>query len=137
MKTLEKRIGFVASCFDMGPHAGHIEYIKYAKQNCDYLVAGLHIDPSKERPTKNKPILTIYERYIALEANKYIDEIVPYETEAELHEILLLKNVTHRFLGSDYFDKVFTGSNLDHIQNIFLERRHSISSSDLRKRVTR
>lgn len=132
-----RKIGFVASCFDIGPHAGHIEYIKFAKQNCDYLVAGLHIDPSKERPTKNKPILSIYERFIALEANKYIDEIVPYETEAELLEILLLKNITHRFLGSDYSSKNFTGSHYEHIENIFLERRHSISSSELRKRVSK
>lgn len=126
-----KKIGFIASCFDIGPHAGHIEFIRFAKEHCDYLVAGLHVDPSKERPEKNKPLYPIHERFIILQSNKYIDEVLPYETESDLLKILMIKNVNLRFLGSDYKDKFFTGK-LAHIETIYFDRNHDLSSSKIR-----
>lgn len=118
----------------MGAHAGHVEFIKFAKSQCDYLLVGLHVDPSKERPAKNVPLYPIHQRHIILTSNKYIDEIIPYETEKDLEEILLLKNVTTRILGSDYKDKSFTG-NFPHIETVFFERRHSVSSSGIRSKL--
>jgi glycerol-3-phosphate cytidylyltransferase len=131
-----KKIGFIASCFDMGPHAGHAEFIKFAKLNCDYLICGLHVNPQLERPEKNKPLYPLHERFIILSQNKFIDEILPYETEADLIKILLLKNVNVRILGSDYKDKFFTGR-LAHIETVYFERNHDVSSSAIRKIISK
>lgn len=128
------RIGFIAGCFDMGAHAGHVEFIKFAKSVCDHLIVGLHVNPKIERPNKNEPLYPLHQRHIILTSNKYIDEIIPYETEKDLVEILLLKNVNVRILGSDYKGKEFTGK-FDHIETVFFERRHNVSSSGIRSKL--
>ena len=56
------RIGFTASTFDL-LHAGHVQMLRDAKSQCDYLMVGLQIDPSVDRKEKNAPIQTIVERY--------------------------------------------------------------------------
>lgn len=128
------KVGFVASCFELGPHAGHLTMLREARQNCDYLVVALHVDPSAERPQKNKPSQPVSERYLQLASCKYVDEIIPYETEAELINIILLVMPHIRFLGSDYEGKPFTGDKLD-IPIHFCKRNHTVSSSGLRKKV--
>ena len=131
------KIGIVAGAFDL-LHTGHILMMKEAKEVCDYLICALHVDPSLERATKNKPIQSVYERFIQLEAVKYIDEIIPYETENELFVILLSKNVNIRILGGDYVGNNFTGDELVYSQVMevhFCKRSHSYSTSELRNRI--
>ena len=105
------KVGFVASCFDL-LHAGHCLMLKDAKRQCDHLVAGLQVDPSVDRPNKNKPILSLEERRILLQSNRYVDEIIEYSTEEELTDILenLLPDVATtegRLLLVDYTAKKF------------------------------
>ena len=129
-----ERVGIVASCFDLF-HAGHILMLMEAKDHCDRLIVALQSDPSVDRPDKNKPVQALSERYIQLEACKYVDQIVPYDTEADLYNLLAGYDWDVRFLGMDYIDREeFTGSDLD-IPIHYCARRHNYSSSGLRERI--
>ena len=129
-----ERVGIVASCFDLF-HAGHILMLMEAKDHCDRLIVALQSDPSVDRPEKNKPVQALSERYIQLEACKYVDQIVPYDTEADLYNLLAGYDWDVRFLGMDYIDREeFTGSDLD-IPIHYCARRHNYSSSGLRTRI--
>ena len=130
----ETKIGFTCSCFDL-LHAGHILMLKDAKAQCDKLIVGLQTDPTLDRPEKNKPIQSFEERKIQLEAVKYVDEVIIYETENDLYELLykLMPNV--RILGTDYEYKYFTGIDL-HIPIYFHKRDHDYSTSSLREKIT-
>ena len=138
LKTDGKKIGITFSTFDM-LHAGHIAMLSEAKNHCDYLIAGLQTDPTIDRPdTKNKPIQSIVERQIQLAACRYVDEVVVYQTEQDLLDLLLILPVDVRILGVEYKDISFTGlSECRHrgIELVFNGRDHSFSSSNLRKRV--
>jgi glycerol-3-phosphate cytidylyltransferase len=126
--------GITASTFDL-LHTGHIIMLKEAKEVCDYLICALHVDPSIERPEKNKPIQSLYERYIQLQSVKYVDEIIPYETENELLTILQSNQIDIRIIGEDYYDKSFTGRDIEEIKIHFNKRKHNYSSTDLRNRI--
>jgi len=129
-----ERVGIVASCFDLF-HAGHILMLMEAKEHCDRLIVALQSDPTIDRPDKNKPVQALSERYIQLEACKYVDQIVPYDTEADLYNLLAGYDWDVRFLGMDYIDRTeFTGSDLD-IPIHYCSRRHNYSSSSLRERI--
>ena len=129
----KKNVGFTCSCFDL-LHAGHILMLKDAKEQCDYLIVGLQTDPTIDRPSKNQPIQTLEERNIQLEAVKYIDEIIIYETEKDLYLLLKKINPDIRILGSDYKGKKFTGDDLE-IKIYFHSRTHNYSSTNLRKKI--
>jgi glycerol-3-phosphate cytidylyltransferase len=137
LKAQGLRIGFTASQFDM-LHAGHVAMLSEAKNHCDYLIAGLQNNASWDRPEKNAPIQSIVERQIQLAATRYVDEIVVYNTEKDLEDILLTLPIDVRILGVEYQDKEFTGKDICNKRNIkliFNSRDHSFSSSSLRKRV--
>jgi glycerol-3-phosphate cytidylyltransferase len=137
LKSQGLRIGFTASQFDM-LHAGHVAMLSEAKNHCDYLIAGLQNNASWDRPEKNEPIQSIVERQIQLAATRYVDEIVVYNTEKDLEDILLTLPIDVRILGVEYQDKEFTGKDICNKRNIkliFNSRDHSFSSSSLRKRV--
>ena len=125
--------GFTCGAFDL-LHPGHILMLKEIKDQCDFLIVGLHSDPSSDRPEKNKPIETIEERLIRLEACKYVDEIVIYNTEDDLYKLLKELKPDIRFIGADWKDKHFTGDDLP-IKVVFNTRDHGYSSSSLRKRI--
>tara|TARA_R110002074_G_scaffold104332_2_gene225282 strand:+ start:5006 stop:5434 length:429 start_codon:yes stop_codon:yes gene_type:complete len=130
-------VGFTASTFDL-LHAGHVAMLREAKDQCDYLICGLQIDPSVDRPEKNGPIQTIVERYSQLSAIKYVDEILVYATEQDLLDILTMYKIDVRILGVEYKDKEFTGRDLCDTLGMdlyFNSREHRFSTSDLRKRV--
>jgi glycerol-3-phosphate cytidylyltransferase len=132
-----KKVGITFSTFDL-LHAGHILMLEECKSNCDYLIVAIQSDPTIDRKEKNKPIQTLFERYTQLKAVKYVDEIVPYSTEKEVEDILLSRNINIRFLGEDYINKDFTGKKLCEENNIkifFNSRKHSYSSTELRKRI--
>jgi glycerol-3-phosphate cytidylyltransferase len=128
------KVGFTCSCFDLF-HAGHIMMLKEAKSICDYLIVGLQTDPTIDRPDKNKPIQSIFERFVQLESCKYVDEIVVYATEKELLDILYSYPIDVRIVGDEYKDKEFTGKELSHIELYYNSRKHSFSTTELRMRV--
>ncbi len=138
LKKENKTIGITFSTWDL-LHAGHIAMLAEAKNHCDYLIAGLQTNPTIDRPTtKNKPVQSIVERQITLAACRYVDEIVVYETEKDLEDIMLTLPIDVRILGVEYQDKNFTGKEICENRNIkliFNARDHSFSSSSLRKRV--
>lgn len=127
------KVGFTCGSFDL-LHAGHVTMLKEARSVCDRLVVGLQTDPSIDRPEKNIPIQDLDERYIQLEAIRYVDEIVIYETESDLVNLLVELNPDIRILGADHEGKNFTGKELP-IEVYFNSRNHGYSSSELRKRV--
>lgn len=130
--------GFTCSTFDLF-HAGHIMMLKEAKSQCDYLIVGLQTDPTIDRPKeKNKPVQSVFERFVQLQACKYVDEIVVYATEKELVDILLSYPIDVRILGNEYENKQFTGRQecVDRgIKFYFNNRSHSFSTTELRQRV--
>lgn len=131
------RVGITASTFDL-LHAGHVSMLREAKTQCDYLICALQVDPSKDRPDKNMPVQTLVERYTQLNAIKYVDEIVPYETELDLLDILSMYQIDVKIMGEEYRDQDFTGKDICRKRDIefyFNRRDHRFSSSDLRKRV--
>ncbi len=138
LKAEGKRIGITFSTFDM-LHAGHIAMLAEAKNHCDYLIAGLQTDPTIDRPMeKNKPVQSIVERQIQLAACRYVDEVVVYQTEQDLVDLLLILPLDVRILGVEYQDREFTGKEeclYRGIELIYNGRDHSFSSSSLRKRV--
>ena len=138
LKEQGKRIGITFSTFDLF-HSGHVAMLTDAKNHCDYLIAGLQTDPTIDRPdTKNKPVQSIVERQIQLAACRYVDEVVVYQTEQDLVDLLLILPVNVRVLGIEYEGKQFTGDEAcwkRGIDIVFNGRDHSFSSSSLRKRV--
>ena len=134
---LKMKVGITFSTFDL-LHAGHIQMLREAKDHCDYLICGLQMDPTQDRPDKNSPVQTIVERYSQLKGVKYVDEIIPYGSEADVEDILTMYQLHVRILGEEYRDKEFTGKDICRRRDIdlyFNRRDHRFSSSDLRKRV--
>ena len=133
------KVGITFSTFDL-LHAGHVAMLREAKEQCDYLIVGLQSDPTIDRPNeKNKPVQTMFERYLQLKAVEYVDEVVPYQTERDLEDILETLPINIRILGEEYRDKDFTGKDICRKRGIelyFNKRDHRFSTSDLRKRVS-
>ena len=130
-------IGFTCSTFDL-LHAGHVVMLEEAKRHCDYLIVGLQIDPTLDRNHKNAPIQSIVERQIQLSAIKYVDEIVIYNTEADLEDLLLTLPINVKVMGEEYKGKDFTGKQICKdrgIKFVYNGRDHSFSSTSLIKRV--
>lgn len=138
LKQEGKKIGITFSAFDLF-HAGHIAMLAEAKNHCDYLICGIQTDPTIDRPdTKNKPVQSLVERQIQLSACRFVDEIVVYQTEQDLVDLILTLPLDVRILGVEYEDTNFTGRNEGAgrgIHHVFNKRDHSFSSSSLRKRV--
>ncbi len=112
--------------------------LEEAKTQCDYLIVGLQVDPTLDRPEKNKPIQTVVERYIQLKSCKFIDEIVPYATEQDLLDILSSFKINVRIIGEEYKKINFTGKDYcikKGIELYYNKREHRFSSSGLRKQV--
>ena len=133
-----KPVGFTCSTFDL-LHAGHILMLAESKSICDYLIVGLQIDPSIDRPNvKNKPVQSIVERFVQLSAVKFVDEIIVYQTEKDLENMLMFLPITIRIIGEEYKDKEFTGKQICEqrsIQIYYNQRKHSFSTTELRNRV--
>ena len=130
-------IGLTASTFDL-LHAGHVQMLREAKEQCDYLICALQIDPSIDRTDKNSPIQTIVERHVQLSAIKYVDEIIPYATEKDLEDILNMCSIDIRVIGEEYKKKTFTGRAICSKRGIeiyYNKRDHRFSSSALRKNI--
>ena len=133
-----RKIGFTCSSWDL-LHAGHILMLAECKQVCDYLIVGVQSDPTVDRPgTKNKPVQSIVERYVQLSAVKFVDEIIVYNTEKDLEDMLMFLPISVRIIGEEYKDKDFTGKQICEDRGIkiwFNSRSHRFSSSELRQRT--
>jgi glycerol-3-phosphate cytidylyltransferase len=132
------RIGITCGAFDL-LHAGHATMLAEAKQHCDYLIVALQNDPSVDRPEKNQPIQSVFERQLQLSATRFVDDIVVYNTEKDLLDVLKSLPIDVRIIGSDYLDKDFTGKQYcvdNDIDIVYNNRDHSFSTSELRTRVT-
>ncbi len=125
--------GFTASAFDL-LHAGHIAMLEEAREQCDYLIVGLHTNPTIDRAHKNHPVQTSYERFVQLQGCKFVDEIIPYDTEEDLLNLLQMIKPDVRFLGEEYRGKTITGIELP-IKIIYTSRRHNFSTTSLRDRI--
>lgn len=137
MDTSERIVGFTCSTFDL-LHAGHIAMLREAKDQCDYLICGLQVDPSIDRKEKNRPVQSLVERWFQLQGVKYVDEIIPYQTENDLEDMLQMLNINIKIMGNEYKDKDFTGKDICRKRGIdlyFNSRDHRFSTSDLRSRV--
>lgn len=131
-------VGITFSTFDFF-HAGHVKMLEEAKSVCDYLIVGLQLDPSIDRPEKNKPIQSVIERYIQVSSCRFVDEVVPYVREQDLDEILLSFKIDVRVIGEEYREKNFTGKAYCEekgIQLYYNSRDHKYSSSGIRKRIS-
>jgi len=133
-----KPVGFTCSTFDL-LHAGHILMLAECKTVCDYLIVGVQSDPTIDRPgTKNKPVQSVVERYVQLSAVKFIDQIIVYDTEKDLEDLLMFLPITVRIIGEEYKDKDFTGKQICEDRGIkiwYNSRNHRFSSSELRNRT--
>jgi len=130
-------VGIVFSAFDLF-HAGHVAMLKEAHAQCDHMIVCLQTDPTLDRPGKNKPIQSVFERYVQLEGCKYVDEIIPYATEAEVLDILRTYHINKRFIGEEYKDMDFTGKQIcldNGIELVYNSRKHSFSTTNLRERT--
>lgn len=132
------KIGFNCSCFDLF-HAGHVTMLKMEKEMCDYLKVALQVDPTIDRPgLKNKPVQSIYERYAQVQSCKYVDEILVYDTEEELLNLIMTQTMHIRFLSEEYLNRDFTGKQYcmnNGIELFYHKRQHTYSTTDLRNRV--
>ena len=133
----EIKIGFYSTVGDL-LHAGHLAAMREARNHCDYLIVGLIADPTLDRPhIKNAPVQSLLERYVELASCKYVDCVIPLSGEQVLVDALLLLLPDVRFAGKEYENTIHTGSNIKEIKMIYLDRKHSFSYSELRKRVLR
>ncbi len=133
IKNQDKVTGFLAGTFDL-IHPGYIKMFEDAKTICNHLIVALHVDPSKEREHKYKPINTIEDRKLILSSIKYVDEIVVYSDEHELDELIKKLKPNYRILGSDYIDKEITGNHPE-VEIYYHNRNHDWSYSSFRKKV--
>ncbi len=130
-------VGITCSTFDL-LHTGHILMLEECKKYCDYLICALQIDPTIDRPEKNKPVQSVVERYIQLDAVKYVDKIIPYNTELDLENIFKSLDINIRIIGSDYINKDFTAKEICKDRNIniiYNKRDHNFSTTNLRKKI--
>jgi glycerol-3-phosphate cytidylyltransferase len=137
MDKQKRTIGITCSTFDL-LHAGHIIMLEECKKYCDYLICGLQVDPTIDRPEKNKPIQTLVERYIQLDSVEYVDKIIPYCTEEELITIFSSLDLDVRIIGEEYKDSNFTGKDVclkRNIKLIYNKRDHDFSTTSLRQRI--
>ena len=137
MDKQNRIIGITCSTFDL-LHAGHIIMLEECKKYCDYLICALQVDPSLDRPEKNKPIQSLVERYIQLDAVQYVDKIIPYNNEEELKTIFSSLDIDVRIIGEEYKDQNFTAKDIcmkRNIRFIYNKRDHDFSTSSLRKRI--
>ena len=126
-------VGITAGAFDLF-HAGHVLMLKDASNQCDHLIVALQTDPSIDRKEKNKPVQSMYERFVQLDACRYVDEIIPYETEDDLYALIMNNNIDLRIIGNEYRNEDFTAREIG-IEIYYNARNHKWSTTELRERI--
>ena len=126
--------GIIAGNFDV-IHPGYIEMFNEMKKHVNEIHVLLHIDPSLNRPEKIKPILSVSDRKNTLMALKGVTEVLSYNTEQELLQLIIDINPEIRFLGEDYFNMTdYTGYGLPP-KIIFLKRDHGWSTTKFKNLI--
>jgi len=126
-------VGITAGAFDLF-HAGHVLMLKDASNQCDHLIVALQTDPSIDRKEKNKPVQSMYERFVQLDGCRYVDEIIPYETEDDLYSLIMNNNIDIRIIGNEYRNEDFTAREIG-IEIYYNARNHKWSTTELRERI--
>jgi glycerol-3-phosphate cytidylyltransferase len=126
-------VGITAGAFDLF-HAGHVLMLKDASNQCDHLIVALQTDPSVDRKEKNKPVQSMYERFVQVDACKYVDEIIPYETEDDLYALIMNNNIDLRIIGNEYRNEDFTAREVG-LEIYYNARNHQWSTTELRERI--
>ena len=126
-------VGITAGAFDLF-HAGHVLMLKDASNQCDHLIVALQTDQSIDRKEKNKPVQSMYERFVQVDACKYVDEIIPYETEDDLYALIMNNNIDLRIIGNEYRNEDFTAREIG-IEIYYNARNHQWSTTELRERI--
>lgn len=137
MENKNKTVGITCSTFDL-LHTGHIIMLEECKKHCDFLICALQVDPTIDRKEKNKPIQSLVERYLQLDAVKFVDKIIPYSTEEELSTIFMSLDLDVRIIGEEYKDKEFTAKDICRkrgIKLVYNKREHNFSTTNLRERI--
>lgn len=134
LKKEGKVVGFTASTFDL-MHAGHVIMLQEAKTECDYLIVGLLTDPTRDRPNKNYPIQTSWERWIQAQALEAVDRVIPFDTEEDLENMIKILKPDVRFVGKEYEGQKHTGWDIKTTKIIYNERSHNYGSTQLREKI--
>lgn len=130
------KIGFACGVFDIF-HAGHVLMLQECKALCDYLIVAINKADNisaEINPGKRQPVYTCEERVLIMKSCKYADEVVVYNSEEELYELMKNKNVSIRFLGDDYKGKNITGSDLN-IELYYTDRSHGYSTTSIIQKI--
>ena len=133
IRQLPQVRGVVAGAFDL-IHPGYVRMFTEAKRMCTHLTVALHTDPSKERPEKLRPVLTVDERVLILKSIRYVDEVITYDSEDDLYSLLERGNFDMRFLGDDYKEQSITGADLD-IRIEWIDRSHNYSTTSMKRAI--
>ena len=91
------KVGITFGAMDL-LHGGHIAMLAEAKRKCDYIDEGIQNDPSEGRSFKNEPVQTLFERQLQLSAVRYVDDIIVYNKEEEINDILLTLPIKVRII---------------------------------------
>ena len=98
----KNKIGYTTGVFDLF-HIGHLNILRRAKEQCDYLIVGVSTDELVESYKNKKPIIPYEERRSIVEAIRYVDEVVP-QTSLDKCEALERIGFDILFHGSDWKD---------------------------------
>lgn len=132
------KIGYTTGVYDMF-HIGHLNVIRRAKEQCDYLIVGVTTDELCFRRKNKYPIINEKERMAIVEAIRYVDRVVPQTDMDKLRAVREL-GVDVVFVGSDWkgtdawnkYEKEFAevGCTV-----VYLDHTDGISSTILRDKL--
>ena len=127
------RVAITFSSFDL-LHSDHVMMLKEAKNQCDYLIVGLKLDPLSHKSNKNVSTQSIIERYIQLKGSNYVDEIIPYVLDQDVDDILRSFKIDVYIIGEECKNIDFTGKEYcikKGIEIYYNSREHHISSTEI------
>ena len=131
-------VGYTTGVYDMF-HIGHLNILKRAKEQCDYLIVGVSTDELVNKEKNKIPIIPFEHRLEIIKSIKYVDEVVPQINKNKLEAYYKL-GFNKMFVGSDWkgtpqwerFEKEFSPLN---VEIVYLPHTDGISSTELRKKI--
>lgn len=134
----KKVIGYTTGVFDMF-HIGHLNILRNAKAQCDYLIVGVSTDEVVETYKNHLPIIPFEERFAIVSAIKYVDEVVPQTSmnKMEAYEKLKFDVLFHGsdWKGSDMYNKIVEDFSKIGVDVVFLPHTEGTSSTMLREKL--
>lgn len=131
-------IGYTTGVFDMF-HIGHLNILRRAKEQCDYLIVGVSTDELVWKEKNKHPIIPFEERFAIVESIKYVDKVVPQKDKNKM-EAWSREHFDKMFVGSDWkgtaafneFERQFKPVG---VEIVYLDHTDGISSSILREKL--